>query len=150
MFRFSGIVEESVNFWYDGAEVYICKGGEIMFFNILGIVFAISALIFLVTGLRLLLIKDEIANRMFDGWSWMSETERAEYRAKYNMKNMMRFNGWTSIICSVYIALLSAGNFFDFGWMGDILPLLFIPLAVGIFVYSRKSKCLRNTDKNAR
>jgi hypothetical protein len=127
-----------------GGITYICRGagGGIMFFNVLGVVMAVCALSFLVIGLRLLLIKDDRANKMFDGWSWMSETERAEYRAKYNMKNMTRFNGWTAIIFGVYMALLSAGNFFDFGWIGDIIPLLFIPLAIGVFVYYRKSKKL--------
>ena len=115
---------------------------------VLGIVMAVSALYFLATGLRLLLLKDERVNRMFTGWSWMSETERAEFRTKYNMKNMMRFNGWTSIISSVYMAIISARFFFDFGWILEIILIVPpIPMAIGILVYSRKSKWLRNTEK---
>jgi len=118
-----------------------------MFFYVLGAVTAVCALFFLVTGLRLLLIKDERANRMFNGQSWMSETERAEYRAKHNMKNMMRFNGWTSLIFAAYMALLSSTYFLNFGWIGEIISFLFIPLVIGTFVYYRKSKCLRNAGQ---
>ena len=58
-----------------------------MFFYVLGVILAVTALFWLVIGLRLLLTKDERAGRMFSGWSFMSETERAEYQAKYNMKH---------------------------------------------------------------
>jgi len=123
-----------------------------MFFTVLAIVIAIIALFMFISGLGFLLIKDNDAYDIFYRLSSLSETERAEYREKcnnYNMKNLRLFNGRVSILYAANMALLSASTIFDFGLFGNTLVFfLFIPLTIGIFVYFRKSKKLRNNHES--
>ena len=116
-----------------------------MFFYIIGSIQAICALFFFIYGIKLLFIKDDKFIALTNKWNWMaSETERAAYLKKYNIKNVARFNAWSFIISSLFIGLLSATHFMDFGRVGEVIPLLFIPLLIVFIVYFKKSKKLRN------
>ncbi|MCL2199869.1 MAG: hypothetical protein FWB80_13200 [Defluviitaleaceae bacterium] len=120
-----------------------------MFYAVMGVIFAVLAVFFLVMGIMTLRMSDEKADANFWRKSMWSETEKAELRAKYNIGKMRVFNGWCYIVGAVYQALMAASWLFDLGRFRDVVPLLFIPMVVCMFVFYRKCKRSANAAKPA-
>lgn len=110
---------------------------------VLGIIILIGAVVFLVLGIKTLVQKEE--DTFMGLWSMYSETEKAEYRAKYNMEKMRVFNGWFYLGSAVAMALLGVSHFFEMGRFREVMPFIVMIYGFAGSMYSTKSKRLRNT-----